>query len=166
MGTLSEGPPRLAVLELDLDKFKEVNDTLGHQAGDEMLVKVSSRIKSLLRTEDTLVRLGGDEFAIIQANIEDLEEPQKLARAIIETLSEEFTLTDGTATIGVSIGIATAPDMTRKEMELMRFADDALYRAKNGGRNRYCVYSATPVNEPARIDTKLRDTFAGRRATA
>ncbi|KFL32007.1 hypothetical protein JP75_06350 [Devosia riboflavina] len=161
-----ECSPRFAVLELDLDKFKQVNDTLGHQAGDEMLVEVGTRIKSLLRPEDTLIRLGGDEFAIIQPNIADHREPQALAQAIIDALTQPVSLAAGTATIGVSIGIATAPDMARSEADLIRFADDALYRAKNGGRNRYCLYSAAPANEPARVDTQLRDAFAARRASA
>lgn len=164
--TPPEGGPRFAVLELDLDKFKQVNDTLGHQAGDEMLIEVGSRIKALLRPEDTLVRLGGDEFAIIQANITGHSESQELAQAVIHALIQPIKLAAGVATIGVSIGIATAPDMARSEMELVRFADDALYRAKNGGRNRYCLYSANPTNETGRIDTQLRDAFATRRATA
>ena len=166
LNAISEGEPRLAVLALDLDKFKQVNDTLGHQAGDELLVQIGARIKPLLGQDDTLIRLGGDEFAIIQPGIRSHEAPQALAQSIVEALTQPISLAAGKATVGVSIGIATAPDMARNETELVRFADDALYRAKNGGRNRYCLYSATPANEPARIDMQLRDAFAARRATA
>lgn len=166
LNAMSAGEPRLAVLALDLDKFKQVNDTLGHQAGDELLVQIGARINPLLGPSDTLIRLGGDEFAVIQPCIESHAGPQALAQSIIEALTQPINLAAGKASVGVSIGIATAPDMARSETDLLRFADDALYRAKNGGRNRYCLYSAVPANELARIDTQLRDAFAARRAQA
>ena len=88
---MPEGAARLAVLALDLDKFKQVNDTLGHQAGDELLIRISAVIKTLLGPDDTLVRLGGDEFAIIQPRIRGHEEPQLLAQAIIDALARPST---------------------------------------------------------------------------
>ena len=161
---LAPGTPSLALLALDLDMFKQVNDTMGHQAGDELLIEVAGRIKPLLKPRDTLIRLGGDEFAIIQPDIASHEEAQALAQRVIDALARPISLAAGTAQIGVSIGIATAGDLAAHETELVRFADDALYRAKNGGRNRYCLYSPTPSNEPARLDTQLRQAFAtGRR---
>lgn len=163
---MPEGAPRLAVLELDLDKFKQVNDTLGHQAGDELLIRIGAVIKTLLGPDDTLVRLGGDEFAIIQPRIKGHEEPQLLAQAIIDALARPIDLAAGRANVGVSIGIATAPDMARNEADLVCFADNALYRAKNGGRNRYCLHTSADANEPARLDTQLHEAFAVRRAQA
>jgi diguanylate cyclase (GGDEF)-like protein len=131
-----------------------------------LLVQIGARINPLLGPNDTLIRLGGDEFAVIQPCIESHAAAQALAQSIIEALTQPINLAAGKASVGVSIGIATAPDMARSETDLLRFADDALYRAKNGGRNRYCLYSAAPANEPARIDTQLRDAFAARRAHA
>lgn len=163
---MPEGAARLAVLALDLDKFKQVNDTLGHQAGDELLIRIGAVIKTLLGSDDTLVRLGGDEFAIIQPRIKGHEEPQLLAQAIIDALARPIDLAAGRANVGVSIGIATAPDMARNETDLVCFADNALYRAKNGGRNRYCLHSPSDANEPARLDAQLHEAFAVRRVQA
>ena len=164
--SMPAGEPRLAVLALDLDRFKQVNDTMGHQAGDELLTTVAERLRSLMRPEDTLIRFGGDEFAVIMPGIATHAEPEKLAQAIIETLSRPIGLAAGQASIGVSIGIATAPDFARGETEVLRFADDALYRAKNGGRNRYCLYGFETVPEPARREAQLREALAAQRARA
>ncbi len=97
---------------------------------------MGARIKALLGPSDTLVRLGGDEFAIIQPGITTHAEAETLAKSIIQSLTHPIVLAEGVANIGTSIGIATAPDLALNEDELARFADDALYRAKNGGRNR------------------------------
>jgi diguanylate cyclase (GGDEF)-like protein len=156
--------PSLAVLALDLDKFKQVNDTMGHQAGDELLIRIGAIIQPLLGTHDTLIRLGGDEFAIIQPGIAGHGQPAALAQSIIEALARPISLAAGVARIGVSIGIATAPDLAHDQTELIRFADDALYRAKNGGRNRYCIYGSGETNEPARLDAQLREAFIARRS--
>ena len=156
--------PGLAILALDLDKFKHVNDTMGHQAGDELLIQIGAIITPLLRRQDTLIRFGGDEFAIIQPGISSHAEPTVLARSIIEALSKPISLASGMARIGVSIGIATAPDLAHEPTELVRFADDALYRAKNGGRNRYCVYGGPAMPEPSRQEVQLREAFIARRA--
>jgi diguanylate cyclase (GGDEF)-like protein len=162
--TMPAGEPRLAVLALDLDRFKQVNDTMGHQAGDELLTAVADRLKALMRPEDTLIRFGGDEFAVIMPGIASHAEAEKLAQSIIETLSRPIGLAAGQASIGVSIGIATAPDFARGETEVLRFADDALYRAKHGGRNRYCLYGFDTVPEPVRREAQLREAITAQRA--
>lgn len=162
--TLHPAEPRIALLALDLDRFKQVNDTMGHAAGDELLMLVARRLKPLISSKDTLIRLGGDEFSIIVPAISGHQGPEILARSIVAELSKPMPLTGGSATIGVSVGIATAWDVAKNAEELERFADDALYRAKNSGRNRYCFYSPPAINEPNRRDEELRDAFSERRA--
>lgn len=140
--------PSIAMLALDLDRFKQVNDAFGHEAGDELLRQVSARITAILRPTDTLVRLGGDEFAIIQTAIADKSDPAALANRVISAIRSPFHLGDNIAEVGVSIGIETAPDNALTPDELVSRADDALYRAKAGGRNRYCFYTQNaPVDK-------------------
>lgn len=158
--------PSLALLALDLDRFKQVNDTMGHAAGDELLRQVGARITALLRPQDTLVRLGGDEFAIIQPAITSHAEAETLAKSIIGALTHPIVLAEGVANIGTSIGIATAPDLALNEDELARFADDALYRAKHGGRNRYCLYRPEAPNSVAQLDGRLREAYPSTMAQA
>jgi diguanylate cyclase (GGDEF)-like protein len=146
-------------LALDLDRFKEVNDTLGHEAGDELLRQVAGRINSMLRPSDTLVRLGGDEFAIVQADITTHADATGLAQRVIDALQAPFHLSGNSTQIGVSIGIVTAPDLAQTEAELIARADDALYSAKAGGRNRFCL-QAPQANEPARREHELHQAFS------
>ena len=163
---LPRGEPRLAMLALDLDRFKQVNDTLGHEAGDELLRQVSSRIASMLRPTDTLVRLGGDEFAVIQTGITAHSDAAGLAQRIIDSLQAPFHLAGKVAEIGVSIGIATVPDLAQTDGELVTRADDALYQAKSGGRNRYCFHANAelPASHPVQLDQQVRQAFAERGA--
>jgi diguanylate cyclase (GGDEF)-like protein/PAS domain S-box-containing protein len=129
------------VLMLDLDRFKQVNDTLGHAAGDALLTEVATRLKSLLRETDALARLGGDEFAIIQAGETDQRQAAKaLAERILEILRQPFAIEGSDISIGTSIGIALAPEHGRDADELLKMADIALYRAKSAGRNGYCFF--------------------------
>jgi diguanylate cyclase (GGDEF)-like protein len=164
--SLPRGEPRLALLALDLDRFKQVNDTLGHEAGDDLLRQVSARITSLLRPSDTLVRLGGDEFAIIQPGITTHADAGGLAQRVINALQAPFHIGGNVAEIGVSIGIATAPDLAQTDSELATRADDALYQAKSGGRNRYCFHANAelPDGHPARLEEQVRNAFAERGA--
>lgn len=164
--SMPRGEPRLALLAIDLDHFKPVNDTLGHAAGDELLRQTASRIKALLGPEDTLVRLGGDEFAVIQPTIQTHNQPEALARAIIAALSQPFLVAGTTVNIGASLGIATAPDLAADETELARHADQALYRAKNGGRNRYCVYRPELASEPERLQAEIERAFENKSGSA
>jgi diguanylate cyclase (GGDEF)-like protein/PAS domain S-box-containing protein len=148
------------LLLLDLDRFKQVNDTLGHLAGDTLLVELATRLKSLLRDTDVLARLGGDEFAIIQAGErKQRDAARSLADRIIEMLSKPFDLGDGKITIGVSIGIAPASDHTAGFDDLLKMADLALYRAKSAGRNSYCFFDpemSAVASARQEIETDLR----------
>ena len=129
------------VLLLDLDRFKQVNDTLGHPAGDALLIEVATRLKSLLRETDVLARLGGDEFAVIQSGESDQREAAKLlAERIIEMLRLPFEIDGGNISIGTSIGIAPAFEHETGSGDLLKMADLALYRAKSAGRNGYCFF--------------------------
>jgi diguanylate cyclase (GGDEF)-like protein len=134
------GHRRLAVLMLDLDRFKEVNDTLGHSTGDALLKAVAGRLRTCVRETDMIARLGGDEFAII-ANVAELAvEAVPLAERIQLALREPFDLGDHQASIGVTIGIAIAPNDGTDSERLLRSADLALYRAKAGGRGTHCFF--------------------------
>ncbi len=119
---------------LDLDLFKNVNDTLGHSAGDELLKKVAARLGALARSSDTVARMGGDEFAIVQAGIADPSEATRLAQRVIDALSEPYEIDGHEVVIGTSVGIALAPGDGLTADQLMRNADLALYRAKGDGR--------------------------------
>jgi len=126
----------MAVLFLDLDRFKSVNDTLGHPVGDALLCAVTERLQMVVRGVDTVARLGGDEFAVVQMNARKAEATD-LAGRIIETLSEPFEVLGHQVLIGTSVGIATAPIDGKEPDQLLRNADMALYRAKAQGRGNY-----------------------------
>ncbi len=128
----------LALLFVDLDHFKEVNDTLGHQAGDAVLVETASRIGSCVRDTDTVARLGGDEFTVILPELADIARVEQVAQELVRTLSEPFVIKDQSATISASVGIAIFPDDADEMDRLIRVADKAMYAAKSKGRNRYC----------------------------
>ena len=123
-----------AVLLLDLDRFKAVNDTLGHPIGDELLRSVAERLQACVREVDTVARLGGDEFVIVQAGLEKAEDATVLARRIIEVLSEPYDIDGHRVMIGTSIGISAAPGDGSSCGKLLKNADVALYRAKADGR--------------------------------
>jgi diguanylate cyclase (GGDEF)-like protein len=135
-----------AIFMVDLDKFKDVNDSLGHPAGDALLKEAARRLKASLGETDTLARLGGDEFAIVhglRAALEDRREAvMAFASRMIETVTETYVIDGHMVSIGTSIGIATAPEHGSSSSELMKKADLALYGAKAKGRNRYCLFDA------------------------
>jgi diguanylate cyclase (GGDEF)-like protein/PAS domain S-box-containing protein len=134
---LQRGGDNFAVLLLDLDHFKAINDTRGHPVGDELLRQVALRLQEQLRDTDMVARLGGDEFAIILPSIESAREAANLAERINKDLSRPFMLPGGEAVIGVSIGITYAPDDGGDADTLIRLADLALYRVKGAGRGGY-----------------------------
>ncbi len=130
----------LAVLMLDLDRFKAVNDTYGHNAGDELIRQVGQRLTTVLRLGDTVARLGGDEFGIIQTHMVAANASAALGQRILDALTEPFEIAGVAVTIGCSIGIAHAPRDGADRSTLLRLADTALYQAKNEGRNRYSFF--------------------------
>ena len=135
---------KLAVLFLDLDGFKQVNDTLGHDAGDLLLQQVASRLKQTIRTSDTVARVGGDEFTFVLNNIESEENAGLVANKIIVALSEPFDLMGQRRQIGGSIGISIFPDDAQDPENLVKQADEAMYLAKHSGKNTYKFYRHLP----------------------
>lgn len=134
----------VAVMYLDLDRFKAVNDTLGHAAGDELLRQVAQRLRAAVRQADTLARLGGDEFLCILPALDDLPPALALADRLVQTLCVPFDLPAGVAHIGTSIGIAASPVHASMADALVAAADQALYAAKHAGRNTWRVYASSP----------------------
>jgi diguanylate cyclase (GGDEF)-like protein len=127
---------RVGVMLLDLDCFKDLNDTLGHPAGDWLLRAVAERLAAAIRPSDTLARLGGDEFAVVQPGLDGPEGVAALAQRLIDTLAEPFPLETQEVHVSVSVGIAVFPNDSAHADGLVRRADLALYRAKQEGRNR------------------------------
>ena len=125
----------LSVLLLDLDRFKRVNDTLGHMAGDELIREFGARVAALVRDCDTVARLGGDEFGILLPGVHRHEDLEALCRRILTAVRERFEVLGGSAFVGVSIGMISAPEAGTDRVELMRKADIALYSAKAEGRD-------------------------------
>jgi diguanylate cyclase (GGDEF)-like protein len=135
------GPPS-AILYLDLDHFKDVNDTLGHHVGDELIGSVTKRLRRIIRDEALVARLGGDEFAVITPGATDAETLLAIADRILSTLCHPYSVQGHTLVIGASIGIAVIDRPSLTAADVMRYADMALYRAKNEGRRRACIYDA------------------------
>lgn len=147
----------LSILMLDLDRFKNVNDSLGHAAGDALLRQVAQRLKSAVRANEVLARLGGDEFAIIQEARDDQRAcSTELAGRIAKLVSEPFLLPGHRVEIGTSIGIAIAPDHGSDQEQLLKKADLALYRSKSAGRNCFTVY-----DEAMSAELEARNTLEG-----
>jgi diguanylate cyclase (GGDEF)-like protein len=162
---LSQRPARdrqTSVLMLDLDRFKQVNDTLGHRAGDDLIVAVGQRLRQFVAPTDQLSRLGGDEFAILLSHSPGIAEPLQLSQRIIEAIGKPFEIFGSEAFVGVSIGIATPDGNEADSRELIRKADIALYEAKTTGRNRAVVFEES-MNELLQnrhtIEAELREAL-------
>lgn len=128
---------RVALLLIDLDRFKTINDNHGHHAGDELIIAVAQRLSRIVRASDTVGRIGGDEFIVVMPDVDNIGQVHSLAQRIIDELSEPFTLFGSDIWSGASIGLALAPKDGVDRLELMRKADIALYEAKSGGRGTY-----------------------------
>ncbi|MBL1377157.1 EAL domain-containing protein [Zobellella sp. CGMCC 1.18722] len=151
---------RLAVLFIDLDHFKQVNDSLGHAAGDELLLEVSRRLGGRLREDDTLARLGGDEFIVLLPDLEEADEVTRVARRLIDAIGEPFRIGQQSFRIGCSLGISLYPDDATGAEELVHHADAAMYRAKQEGRNGYRLFRRDMNQQEHRwlqMETALRD---------
>jgi len=129
-----------ALLFVDLDQFKQVNDTLGHPCGDQLLCAVSERLRTMLRPEDFVARFGGDEFVVFQQNIKSPDEAAALARRIVDQLSERYKIDNHLVEIGASVGIAITTPAGISADTLLKNADMALYRAKADGRGTFCFF--------------------------
>jgi diguanylate cyclase (GGDEF)-like protein len=152
-----------ALLMLDLDRFKQVNDTMGHPAGDELLRQVAERLKVLVKDRGEIGRLGGDEFQIILPDIDDRGELADISSRIIQMLSQPYSIGGKRAIIGTSVGVAIAPYDGIESEELNSAADMALYAAKGGGRGVYRFYAAELKDAASKhrlIEEDLRDALA------
>ena len=152
-----------ALMMLDLDRFKAVNDTLGHPAGDELLKQVAQRLERIVGSKGEIGRLGGDEFQVILPDIEDRGELGELAQRIIQMISQPYSLDGSRAIIGTSVGMAIAPYDGIEPSELIKSADLALYAAKGGGRGQYRFYSndlKDSAHQRREIEEDLRDALA------
>ncbi len=139
--SLTDGA-RLTVLYIDLDRFKPVNDTLGHGAGDEVLSGVANRLRQCIRGDDLVARLGGDEFVMVLSRLQHNDDIEKLCIRIVDAISEPFLYEGTQIHIGASVGIAMAPTDAAQANDLLRCADIALYQAKADGRNTWRFYGS------------------------
>jgi diguanylate cyclase (GGDEF)-like protein/PAS domain S-box-containing protein len=154
-----EDSASIGVLFMDLDGFKTVNDSLGHGAGDRLLVAVAERIKNRLRYEDTLARLGGDEFAVLLERVENPSEAIRVVHRIAEGLREPFSVADYRVSVNTSIGVALGDANTDDPERMLREADTAMYRAKEQGPGRYEVFDPAMqarAQERLELEAELR----------
>ncbi len=149
----------LAVIFIDLDRFKKINDSHGHCIGDNLLKAVSKRLKSVLRVSDTIARNGGDEFVILIENMKDAAEPFIVARKVIEVINEKFEIGGHDIHIGASIGISLFPLDGNEALDLIKMSDTAMYEAKKIGSNNFQFYSSAMSNqlkEKLKLENALR----------
>lgn len=149
MARVQPGQHLLAVCFMDLDGFKAVNDTHGHEAGDELLVIVARRLEAHVRTDDTVARQGGDEFVILLNDLADVAECERAAGRLLQAVREPIVVNGHTVQVGASIGIALHPRDGSNAETLLRYADQAMYQAKQSGRNRWVFYAPGMVDVPS-----------------
>lgn len=142
---------KAAVMYLDLDGFKAINDTHGHAAGDELLKMVAQRLVGCARKEDTVARVGGDEFVIVMGNIAQLGDTQEPASKLIEAVSEPYLINGLTLQLSTSIGIGIYPDDADQVASVIAAADSALYQAKRSGKNRCCTAQTMRTPAPQHV---------------
>jgi diguanylate cyclase (GGDEF)-like protein/PAS domain S-box-containing protein len=162
------GRGAVAVMFVDLDHFKTINDTLGHEAGDELLLEMSRRLRDCVRDDDTVARLGGDEFTIILAELRHPEDAAGVAEKIILAVQEPMTIAGTTLEISASIGISLFPEDGVDPETLLRNADSAMYRAKESGRNTYQLCTEDMkrrAHERLSLETRLRKAISGGQLT-
>lgn len=142
-----ESGKRLAVVFLDLDGFKDINDSLGHAVGDELLIKIAERMKAVLASEHFVARFGGDEFTIILTQLASVEEADKIAESILTGIREPMKIKAHSLQISASLGMSFFPDHGSESDTLMKHADIAMYSAKESGRNTFKAYDESMQNE-------------------
>jgi diguanylate cyclase (GGDEF)-like protein/PAS domain S-box-containing protein len=157
------GGRRAGLIFLDLDGFKWINDSLGHDIGDELLIEVASRLRACVREQDTVARLGGDEFTLVADDLDDAEPLRGIAEKVLAVLRDPFELAGASRHISGSVGITVFPDDGNDVQTLLRNADIAMYQSKQLGKNRYQFY-AHHMQEHARarmqLEAELRDAIA------
>jgi diguanylate cyclase (GGDEF)-like protein len=154
----------LAIHSIDLDRFKQVNDTLGHGAGDELIRQAAARLSALVREIDTVARLGGDEFAVLQIGVQDVNGALLLSQRIVAELDRPFDLKGHEASVSASVGVVYSDDMSSEPEDLLRQADIALYEAKTSGRNRYQLFAGEldhAVRARRALELELRSALHG-----
>lgn len=152
-----------ALLYVDSDNFKFINDTLGHSSGDKLIIRMSKRLSSIMRKNQTIYRLGGDEFIICYPDARNMKEVESFAEKIIKSFAKPFNIAGSTVYVTVSVGIAVYPDHGNNTEELLRYADLAMYKAKADGKNRYCFYNRElqlELDKRMRIEKNLRSALA------
>ncbi|GHD11987.1 putative bifunctional diguanylate cyclase/phosphodiesterase [Tianweitania populi] len=160
--SLADGKTKTALLYLDLDHFKHINDTLGHPTGDELVRQVARRLEALVRKHDTVARLGGDEFGIVLERINDICVITRVAERLVASMARPFDLSGEIVHIGASVGVVVAPDAGADAEDLRRKADIALYEAKKNGRSRYQMFTAGMdelLVRRRRIESELRSAL-------
>lgn len=160
LGKRSNTP--VALMSIDLDNFKDVNDSLGHEAGDQLLVEAGRRIQQCVRTTDTVARMGGDEFMVVLAAPPDVSVLGALAQGIVDALSKPFSMSNEWVYVSASAGISVFPTDGVEIDLLLKHADQALYEAKSAGRNRFCYFTPALQNAAANrawLASELRDAI-------
>ncbi|TIL87139.1 MAG: EAL domain-containing protein [Mesorhizobium sp.] len=162
--TASHETAKVALLYLDLDRFKHVNDTLGHPAGDELVRQTAARLQQAIREVDTVARLGGDEFAMILIDVNDIRGAEDVSEGLLQKLQEPFKLADDQVFVSASIGIALSTGPDADADDLLRKADIALYEAKKNGRGRYQVFAGDMDDlllRKRQVESELRHALNG-----
>jgi diguanylate cyclase (GGDEF)-like protein len=162
--TASHDTAKVALLYLDIDRFKHVNDTLGHPAGDQLVRQTAARLAQTIRQVDTVARLGGDEFALILIDVRDIRTAEDISEGLLQKLREPFKLLDDQVFISASIGIALSTGPDADADDLLRKADIALYEAKKNGRGRYQVFAGDMDDlllRKRKVESELRNALNG-----
>lgn len=153
---------KIALLFIDLDHFKEINDSLGHDVGDKILKEVTYRLSKTIRKEDTLARLGGDEFTVILEDLSQGQDASTVATKILESLAKSMNIDNNVLYVSSSIGISIYPDDGVSAQNLLKYADSAMYKAKDEGRNNFQYYNSTMTElafERVEMETSLRSAL-------
>ena len=159
----------VAMMFIDLDKFKAVNDNLGHDVGDQLIVSVAGRLAELMRDSDTVARLGGDEFVILAEDLESEDEALSLAERVLDALERPFALGKAEVAMLASAGVSVSHSPDADPEAMLREADLAMYRAKNSGERRLALFDESlrrEVSTQVEIEDRLRSAAAAARAAA